>query len=175
MVFNADIITLGGLKFFLETDWQRGAVASCGEANGFHLVSLGVFSEFGAQVAENHLLLLSSEKVKSLRSCVVFFFLFLLLVESRLVMLCESILQFEPGVAPTTYGFGLVEFRQNHDDAVTLKIRTFLTGEVKQIGEEKTESSPRLSRLLSVLKADKSMLWVLKVILHILDGSKFKL
>lgn len=76
MVFNADIVTLGGIKFLLETDWQRGAVASCGEANGFHLVSLGVFSEFGMQVSENHLLLLSSEKVKSLWSCVVFFFSF---------------------------------------------------------------------------------------------------
>ncbi|XP_008781447.2 probable helicase MAGATAMA 3 isoform X2 [Phoenix dactylifera] len=44
------------------TDWQKGAVASCAETDGFHRVSLAVLDEFREQVSENDILLLSKEK-----------------------------------------------------------------------------------------------------------------
>lgn len=46
------------------TDWQKGAVASCAETDGFHRVSLAVLDEFREQVSENDILLLSKEKVE---------------------------------------------------------------------------------------------------------------
>lgn len=52
-----------------ETDWQKGAVASCAETDGFHNVSLAVLDEFRERVSENDLLLLSKEKVE----CSLFF------------------------------------------------------------------------------------------------------
>lgn len=45
------------------TEWQKGAVVSCEEANGFHLVSVAVLDEFREEVSENDLLILSKEKV----------------------------------------------------------------------------------------------------------------
>ncbi|KAG1369817.1 hypothetical protein COCNU_15G001830 [Cocos nucifera] len=45
-----------------ETDWQKGAVASCAETDEFHNVSLVVLDEFRERVSENDLLLLSKEK-----------------------------------------------------------------------------------------------------------------
>lgn len=47
-----------------ETDWQKGAVASCAETDGFHNISLAVLDEFRERVSENDLLLLSKEKVE---------------------------------------------------------------------------------------------------------------
>lgn len=53
--------------FFLflidETDWQRGAIASCAESEGFHKVSMAVLENFREEVSENDLLLLSTQKV----------------------------------------------------------------------------------------------------------------
>ncbi|OAY80131.1 putative helicase MAGATAMA 3, partial [Ananas comosus] len=45
-----------------ETDWQKGAVASCTESDGFHKVSMAVLDDFREEVSENDLLLLSKEK-----------------------------------------------------------------------------------------------------------------
>ncbi|KAI0507769.1 hypothetical protein KFK09_013897 [Dendrobium nobile] len=44
------------------TDWQRGAVATCQEADEFHKLSLAVLDDFREDVSENDLLLLSMEK-----------------------------------------------------------------------------------------------------------------
>ncbi|KAL6876336.1 hypothetical protein ACP4OV_012908 [Aristida adscensionis] len=43
-------------------DWQKGAVASSAESEGFHKVSMAVLDDFRETVSENDLLLLSKEK-----------------------------------------------------------------------------------------------------------------
>lgn len=69
--------------------------------------------------------------------------------------------QFQEGVTlPQTYAFALVEYRDGREK---LKLRTFLSGEVKQINMEEIESSSRLLKMLSILKATNSFLWILKV------------
>ncbi|KAG9444226.1 hypothetical protein H6P81_015566 [Aristolochia fimbriata] len=116
-----------------ETEWQKGGVVSCTEASEFHMVSMGVNEEFGRTVSENELLLLSSEK-------------------------------FQGGnTLPNAYAFALVEYRENQYDRVTLKLRTFLAGEIKHINAGKLESSTRLRKMLSALSADKAILWILKI------------
>ncbi|KAJ3675167.1 hypothetical protein LUZ60_004209 [Juncus effusus] len=45
-----------------ETDWQKGAVATCTESEGFHKVSMAVLDDFREEVSENDLLLLSKQK-----------------------------------------------------------------------------------------------------------------
>lgn len=52
-----------------ETDWQKGAVASCTESDGFHKVSMAVLDDFREEVSENDLLLLSKEKVYICFNC----------------------------------------------------------------------------------------------------------
>lgn len=46
-----------------KSDWQKGAIASCNETDGFHRVSLAVLDDFRGEVSENDLLLLSKSKV----------------------------------------------------------------------------------------------------------------
>ncbi|WOL15526.1 hypothetical protein Cni_G24307 [Canna indica] len=43
-------------------DWQKGAIVSCNETDGFHKVSLAVLDEFREDVSENDLVLLSKNK-----------------------------------------------------------------------------------------------------------------
>lgn len=70
-------------------------------------------------------------------------------------------LQFQDGVTlPGAYAFALVEYRDGRDK---LKLRTFLAGEVKQTNTEELESSPRLLKMLSILKSTNSFLCILKV------------
>ncbi|CAL9186896.1 unnamed protein product [Musa hybrid cultivar] len=45
-----------------KSDWQKGAIASCNETDGFHRVSLAVLDDFRGEVSENDLLLLSKSK-----------------------------------------------------------------------------------------------------------------
>jgi hypothetical protein len=56
-------------SFFLgsidQRDWQRGAIASCSQSEGFHKVSMAVLENFREEVSENDLLLLSNQKVHS--------------------------------------------------------------------------------------------------------------
>ncbi|XP_077241380.1 P-loop containing nucleoside triphosphate hydrolases superfamily protein isoform X2 [Tasmannia lanceolata] len=119
-----------------EMEWQRGGVKSClQEPYGFHMVSLGVQYGFGKEVSENDLLLLSKDNIQ------------------------------EEAPLPTAYAFALVEYREfNRDlEQVTLRLRTFLAGEVKQMNTDEIESSPRLLRMLSILTANQSVLSILKI------------
>ncbi|XP_068659637.1 probable helicase MAGATAMA 3 isoform X2 [Aristolochia californica] len=97
------------------------------------MVSMGVTEEFGKEVSENELLLLSSDK-------------------------------FQGGsTLPSAYAFALVEYRENQYEGATLKLRTFLAGEINQINTGKLESTTRLRKMLSALSADKAILWILKI------------
>ncbi|CAA6663788.1 unnamed protein product [Spirodela intermedia] len=111
------------------TEWQKGAIVSCEEANGFHMVSVAILDEFREEVSENDLLILSKEK-------------------------------FEEGATPSTYAFALVEHRGGRE---TLMLRMFLSGEIKQIDKFDIESSPRLSKILPILKTKETFMWILKI------------
>ncbi|XXG88664.1 hypothetical protein AAC387_Pa12g0854 [Persea americana] len=123
-----------------ETEWQKGLVISCDEVTGFHMVTLGVKDEVTNEISENDLLLVSDEK-------------------------------FQDGLTlPGAYAFALVEYRdgrpiQRNSSPVQdkLKLRTFLGGEVKQTNTEELEPSPRLLKMLSILKSTNSFLCILKI------------
>ncbi|KAK1300878.1 putative helicase MAGATAMA 3 [Acorus calamus] len=79
--------------------------------------------------------------------------------ENDLLLLSKE--KFEEGAAlPITYAFALVEHRGGKE---TLTLRTFLGGEVKHVGSEAVESSPRLLKMLSILQMNESFLWILKL------------
>ncbi|KAK1323850.1 putative helicase MAGATAMA 3 [Acorus calamus] len=79
--------------------------------------------------------------------------------ENDLLLLSKE--KFEEGAAlPMTYAFALVEHRGGKE---TLTLRTFLDGEVKHVGSEAVESSPRLLKMLSILQMNESFLWILKL------------
>ncbi|KAK1274911.1 putative helicase MAGATAMA 3 [Acorus gramineus] len=79
--------------------------------------------------------------------------------ENDLLLLSKE--KFEEGAAlPITYAFALVEHRGGKE---TLTLRTFLDGEVKHVGSEAVESSPRLLKMLSILQMNESFLWILKL------------
>lgn len=110
-------------------DWQRGAVASCQEADALHKVSLAVLDDFQEGVYENDLLLLSVEK-------------------------------FQEGIAPSAYAFALADHRGAKE---TFTVLTYLAGEVKKLDNMEPESSPRLLKMLQVLKTNEAFLWILKI------------
>ncbi|XP_006847151.2 probable helicase MAGATAMA 3 isoform X1 [Amborella trichopoda] len=60
----------------------------------------------------------------------------------------------------SAYGFAMVEGRPGRD---TLKLRTYHGGEFDYLNTKKIVSSTRLSNMLSALKAQDSVLWVLKI------------
>ncbi|WVZ85631.1 hypothetical protein U9M48_032532 [Paspalum notatum var. saurae] len=72
--------------------------------------------------------------------------------ENDLLLLSKE--QFEEGVTPKAYGFGLVEQRGGGN----ISIRTFIAGEVKNLNVAKPVKSPRLQRLASIFSTSKSML-----------------
>lgn len=72
----------------------------------------------------------------------------------------DNFLQFEEGATPSAYAFALVEHRGGRE---TLMLRMFLSGEIKQIDKLDVESSPRLLKMLPVLKTKETFLWILKV------------
>uniref|UniRef100_A0A1D1XNF7 Putative helicase MAGATAMA 3 n=1 Tax=Anthurium amnicola TaxID=1678845 RepID=A0A1D1XNF7_9ARAE len=111
------------------TEWQKGAVVSCEDAGGFHMVSVAVLDEFRERVSENDLLLVSREKLGE-------------------------------GATPRTYAFALVEHRGSRE---TLTLRMFLSGEIKYIDKLEVESSPRLLKILPILKTKESFLWIVKI------------
>ncbi|XP_073007942.1 probable helicase MAGATAMA 3 [Typha latifolia] len=78
--------------------------------------------------------------------------------ENDLLLLSKE--KFEEGATPSTYCFAMVEHRGGRE---TLALRTFLVGEVKRLGKAEPEHSPRLTRMLSVLKTAESFLWILRI------------
>ncbi|CAN6438865.1 unnamed protein product [Victoria cruziana] len=99
-----------------EGEWDVGAVVAVDESNGFHIVSLVVKPEFGEDMSDNDLILLSREKFEGAKTL------------------------------PTTYAFAIVDGR---DGGTKLKLRMFLSGEVKRLNIEEVETNPRLLRMLS--------------------------
>ncbi|MQL89807.1 hypothetical protein Taro_022394, partial [Colocasia esculenta] len=78
--------------------------------------------------------------------------------ENDLLLLSRE--KFEEGVTPSTYAFALVEHRGGRE---TIALRMFLSGEIKQVDKSEAESSPRLLKILPILKTKEAFLWILKI------------
>jgi senataxin len=78
--------------------------------------------------------------------------------------LCLDFLQFEEGVTPTAYAFALVEQRGG---SANISLRAFVAGEIRNLNVSKPVESPRLQRFASILAAESSTLWILKVSLNL--------
>ncbi|XP_020583755.1 probable helicase MAGATAMA 3 [Phalaenopsis equestris] len=78
--------------------------------------------------------------------------------ENDLLLLSKE--KFQEGEAPNAYAFALVDHRGGKE---TLRVLTYLCGEVKQLDKMEVESSPRLSKMLSIFKTKESFVWILKI------------
>ncbi|KAG2634775.1 hypothetical protein PVAP13_2NG309409 [Panicum virgatum] len=78
--------------------------------------------------------------------------------ENDLLLLSKE--KFEEGVTPTAYAFALVEQRSG---SANISLRAFVAGEIENLNVSKPVDSRRLKRFASILAAESSTLWILKV------------
>ena len=67
-------------------------------------------------------------------------------------------------MTPTAYAFALVEQRGG---SANTSLRAFVAGEIQNLNVSKPVDSPRLKRFASILAAESSTLWILKVSLNL--------
>ena len=67
-------------------------------------------------------------------------------------------------MTPTAYAFALVEQRGG---SANISLRAFVAGEIENLNVSKPVDSPRLKRFASILAAESSTLWILKVSLNL--------
>ncbi|CAN6248615.1 unnamed protein product [Urochloa humidicola] len=78
--------------------------------------------------------------------------------ENDLLLLSKE--KFEEGGKPNAYAFALVEQRGGGE---TISLRAFVAGEIQNLNVSKPVKSSRLQRFASILAAENSALWILKV------------
>ncbi|CAL5032138.1 unnamed protein product [Urochloa decumbens] len=79
--------------------------------------------------------------------------------ENDLLLLSKE--KFKEGGNPTAYAFALVE--QRGGSTATISLRAFVAGEIQNLNVSKPVKSSRLQHFASILAAENSALWILKV------------